>query len=207
MAEKSKKKISLKENPEKSPGNSKSNSKASNSKKPATKSKKVTAADKVTLGNLEEKVLSIQADRDKMRDQLLRAAAEFENYKKRRANDSERATAEAEERIVRDLLPVLDDLDLMFSNVNDGPDSTNIVEGAKMIASKLFESLEKRGLGLIDAEGQQFNPELHEALLQQPSEDVEPGTILNVHQAGFTWKGRLLRPSRVVVAAEKSEQE
>ena len=156
----------------------------------------------VELTGLEEKIEALTSENDRLRDQMLRARAEFENFKRRRNQEMEQFSQLANEGLIGDLLPVLDDFDLMLSNAGKNGEAGSLVEGAKMIRQKLAASLEKRGLELVSAAGQPFDPELHEALMQMPVPGVEPGTVVEVHQAGYRLGGKLLRPSRVIVSSE-----
>jgi len=180
----------------------KKNSKKKSSKK-SNGSKK--SADQVKLASAEEKVESLTEETGKLRDQMLRARAEFENYKRRRKNEIEQLSSLANEGLIEDILPVLDDFELLIQNAGKEENNTALLEGAKMIRQKLSGSLEKRGLKKIEAKGQIFDPEMHEALLEMPSADVEPGTIIDVQQDGYRLGGKLLRPTRVIIAKAVEE--
>lgn len=156
--------------------------------------------DEVILETEESAVEKLMAENERLRDQMLRAAAEFENYKKRRASDLTQMSIMASEDFIVDLLPVLDDLELMIKNSKNSKDFDALIQGAELIRQKLSDLLKKRGVEVVEAEGQLFNPDLHEALLQLPSADVEPDTVLEVHQKGYKLGGKLLRPSRVIIS-------
>ncbi len=165
--------------------------------------------DSVEITEENNRIEQLIQEKQEIQDQMLRNAAEFENYKKRRIAEQERLSTSLTEGLIRDLLPVIDDLDLMIQNANCSGNETAVLDGAKLIREKLFDLLKRRGLEEINAEGQQFDPEFHEALMQQPSEDVEPDTVLMVQQTGYMLKNKLLRPSRVIVSTqvEKKHQE
>ncbi|MBD3167594.1 nucleotide exchange factor GrpE [bacterium] len=156
--------------------------------------------DRFELTEVEEKLQQALDENDRLRDQMLRARAEFENYKRRRSSDITQLTREALEGVLSDMLPVLDDFDLLLNNAESSKDKEALISGAKMIQKKLHELLEKRGLERLDAQGKAFDPDQHEALMQHPSAEVEPGTVIMVHQPGYKLGDKLLRPSRVVVA-------
>lgn len=164
-------------------------------------------SDRVELTSLEERIEALTEEKKKLQDQLLRTAAEFENYKKRRAAEFNRLAESAAEGLILDLIPILDDLDLLISNSGSSADNSVVIDGARMIRQKLFETLQRRGFERIEAEGQPFDPEIHEALMQQPSEEVESDTVIAVHQQGYRLKDRLLRPSRVIVSTEPDVKE
>jgi len=161
-----------------------------------------SVADEVQLSDTDDKLLQLSEENERLRDQMLRARAEFENYKKRRSNDIEQLAMYANEGLIEDLLPVLDDLDLMITHARESNPGSPLLDGAEKIQQKLNSILERRGLVRIDAMGATFNPDEHEALMQQPSANAEPGTVIAVHQQGYRLGEKLLRPSRVVIASE-----
>lgn len=163
------------------------------------------ASDEVTLADTDEKILQLTEENDRLRDQMLRNRAEFENYKKRRSAEFETLTLLANEALVSDLLPVLDDLDLLLGHTEKNGQDTPLYEGAEKIRQKLWAVLERKGVTRIEAEGKPFDPEEHEALMQQPTAEVEPGHVVAVHQHGYRLGDKLLRPSRVIVASEPGE--
>ncbi|MCB2200673.1 nucleotide exchange factor GrpE [bacterium] len=185
-------------------------SKAKKSAKTADKETRQQAAEAaspeesatVEFSGAEEKVEALTAENDKLRDQMLRARAEFENFKRRRNQEMEQFSQLANEGLIGDLLPILDDFDLMLANAEKSGEAGSLLEGAQMIRQKLFTALEKRGLESIDAKGKPFDPDLHEALMQMPVPGVEAGTIVEVHQPGYRLAGKLIRASRVIVASE-----
>jgi molecular chaperone GrpE len=133
-----------------------------------------------------------------LEDRLLRLAADFDNYKKRVARDRDEYIAHANERLVKELLPILDDLERALVAAAEHEEAT-LEEGVRLVHRSLAQLLERHGLKEIDADGQ-FDPHVHEALLSQPS-DKEEGAVIDVLQKGYTLGQRVLRPARVVVAA------
>ncbi|MGH3113002.1 MAG: nucleotide exchange factor GrpE, partial [Gaiellaceae bacterium] len=128
---------------------------------------------------------------------LQRVQADFENYRKRTAREHERLVAHAHERLVRELLPVLDDLERALEAAERHEEAT-LVEGVKLVEQSLRKALEKEGLVEIETDGG-FDPHVHEALLSQPSEE-DDGAILQVIQKGYRLGDRVLRPARVVIS-------
>jgi molecular chaperone GrpE len=128
---------------------------------------------------------------------LKRLAAEFENYRKRVARDQEALVARAHERLVKDLLPVLDDLERALVAASDHQEA-QLEDGVRLVHRELASLLTREGLAEIDTEGR-FDPHVHEALLAQPS-DQEEGSVIEVVQKGYRLGDRVLRPARVVVA-------
>ena len=142
-------------------------------------------------------VEALIAERDEYLDHLKRVAAEFENYRKRAARDQQNLAARAAERLVRELLPVLDDLERALQAAEEHEEAT-LEEGVRLVHRQLEEALRKEGLAEVPTDGD-FDPHLHEALLAQPAE-AESGTILEVLQKGYRLGDRVIRPARVVVA-------
>ncbi|UCG73478.1 MAG: nucleotide exchange factor GrpE [Chromatiales bacterium] len=158
---------------------------------PAPDAGAVTAAD----------IERLQAEVDQARDRYLRTAAELDNLRKRSAREVENARAYGIERFASELLAVVDSLEM---GVSAGADATAdaLLEGGQATLRLLFTTLDKFGVGPVDPLGEPFDPQLHEAMATRPSDSAEPGTVLTVVQKGYTLNGRLLRPARVIVAAE-----
>jgi len=134
-------------------------------------------------------------------DELLRAVAELTNVNRRRKQDMETLAQLAQESLVRSILPVLDDIDRALQAAR-GREGDPFHSGLLMIRERLWQTLEKEGLERIDALGAHFDPELHEAVAQQPS-DKPPGTVLEVVLPGYRFRGRVLRHANVVVAGPR----
>jgi molecular chaperone GrpE len=147
---------------------------------------------------LEEQVAALEAERDERLNDLKRVAAEFENYRKRVARDQESLVARAHERLVKELLPVLDDLERALGAAEQHEEAA-LEEGVRLVHRELDDALRREGLAEIETSGR-FDPHVHEALLSQPS-DAEEGTIIEVVQKGYRLGDRVVRPARVVVAA------
>ena len=147
----------------------------------------------------------LQAKADENWDRYLRAAAEVENVRKRAVRDIEHARKFALENFGRELLEVRDSLELGLAA--DATDAESILVGSEATLKLLSTTFERFGIVEVDPEGEPFDPELHEAMTMQPSADAEPGSVLTVIQKGYTLNGRLLRPARVIVAAEPADPE
>jgi molecular chaperone GrpE len=131
-------------------------------------------------------------------DAYLRLAADFDNYRKRVAREQAQLMERATERLVKELLPVLDDLGRALVAA-DEHEEAKLAEGVQLVHRQLSALLQREGLAEIETNGR-FDPHVHEALLSQPSEQEE-GTVLEVIQKGYRLGERVLRPARVVVAA------
>ena len=151
---------------------------------------------------LEEQVAALEAERDEHLNDLKRVAAEFENYRKRVLRDQESLVARAHERLVKELLPVLDDLERALAAAEEHEEA-KLEEGVRLVHRELADALEREGLAEIETSGV-FDPHVHEALLSQPSDEGE-GTVLEVVQKGYRLGDRVLRPARVVVAAPRED--
>jgi molecular chaperone GrpE len=144
-------------------------------------------------------------ERDDLSDRLLRLRAEFENYRKRIDRDTERMRHLAAEKLLRDLLPIVDHLELALAHKDD--QSGALAEGVALVARQFHEVLRRHGLEPIPAQGEPFNPEVHEAVMQQPSEDHPSQTVLQEFQRGYRLGPVVLRPTKVVVSHRPSESE
>ena len=147
---------------------------------------------------LEEQLAALEAERDEHLNDLKRVAAEFENYRKRVSRDQASLVARAHERLVKELLPVLDDLERALAAAEEHQEA-KLEEGVRLVHRELKAALDREGLAEIETDGV-FDPHVHEALLSQPSE-AEEGSVLEVLQKGYKLGDRVLRPARVVVAA------
>ncbi len=148
--------------------------------------------------HIEERLAALEAERDEHLNDLKRVAADFENYRKRVARDQESLVARAHERLVKELLPVLDDLERALAAAEEHEEA-KLEEGVRLVHQELRDALKREGLAEIETNGR-FDPHVHEALLSQPS-DAEEGSVLEVVQKGYRLGDRVVRPARVVVAA------
>ena len=147
-----------------------------------------------------------------LNDKYLRLAAEFENFRRRTLKERQDLLNYGNENLIKELLPSVDNLERALgqaSKEEEGIDAENLLEGVELTHRTLLQVLEKSGVTTVspDANKDQFNPSLHEALRQVPSEEHEAGTILEVYQIGFQLKDRLLRPALVAVAGPSGSSE
>ena len=147
--------------------------------------------------DLEERVALLEKERDEYLADLQRVAADFENYRKRVAREQESLVARAHERLMKELLPVLDDLERALRAAEEHEEA-KLEEGVRLVHRELEEALSKEGLVVIETDGT-FDPHVHEALLSQPSDEDE-GEIIEVLQKGYRLGDRVLRPARVVIS-------
>jgi molecular chaperone GrpE len=148
------------------------------------------------LAALTEELEATRRERDEYLDALRRLKAEFENSRKRQERERARILETASERLVVELLPILDNLDRALEAEGD------IHEGVRAIRDQLVAALGKEGLLPVASDGQPFDPNVHEAVLGQPTEEHEEGTILQTFQRGYLLNGKPIRPAKVVVAKQ-----
>jgi molecular chaperone GrpE len=148
------------------------------------------------FGVLVEELEATRLERDQYLDALRRLKAEFENSRKRQERERARILSMASERLVQELLPVLDNLDRALEAGGD------IREGVQATREQLAEVLAEEGLLPVASDGQPFDPNVHDAVMGQPSEEHEDGTIIQTFQRGYLLNGKPIRPAKVVVAKQ-----
>ena len=158
----------------------------------------VEATDEAT--DPETTLAEVQAKADENWERYVRAVAETDNVRKRATRDVENAHKFALERFGKELLAVKDSLEMGIAA--DGASVESLIEGSNATLKLLGTTLERFGIVEVDPEGEPFDPEFHEAISMQPSDKVEPGSVVTVVQKGYTLNGRLMRPAMVIVASE-----
>jgi molecular chaperone GrpE len=143
-------------------------------------------------------VEELTRQRDEYLDSLQRLKAEFDNFRKRTVRDSAAQAARASESIVKELLPVLDDLERALVAAEEHEEA-KLEDGVRLVHRALADVLARTGLAEIETDGA-FDPHVHEALLTQAMDGAEPGSVVEVLQKGYRLGDRVLRPARVVVA-------
>ena len=141
-----------------------------------------------------------------LEDKLLRMAAEQDNFKKRMQRERETALKYAEEAILREILPSLDNLERAVVQCKCSPDAGALLAGVEMTCKGLLNTLEKFGVKPLAGEGQPFDPNFHEAVAMEPSADVPENLILQEYQKGYMFKDRLIRAAKVVVSKGNVEE-
>lgn len=135
----------------------------------------------------------------KVKDQLLRTVAEMENVRRRAQRDVENAHKFAVEKLLSDLLPVVDSLEKAEDAAKTTDNAESMAEGIGLSLKLFIGILEKSGVALVDPLGEPFDPQLHEAMAMVPNPDAEPNSVMDVMQRGYTLNGRLVRAAKVVV--------
>jgi len=152
-------------------------------------------------GDLEEQIKAAEEDAKKHYDKLLRVMAEFENFKKRTHKETSERIQYGNEKVLNDLLPILDDLDRVIDHIPEtaSEDVQNIAHGVELVRKNMLATLEKHGLSEIPAFGQPFDPNLHEAISTDNDPEINADTITTVHRKGYKLNDRLLRAAMVTV--------
>lgn len=145
-------------------------------------------------------VAVITAERDKMKDQLLRALADFDNFRKRSRRDIDDAKKRGQEEVLRELLPVFDNLERASSYARSATDTKAIAEGVEMVSKLFLDTLVRLGGRRVVSVGAPFDPNVHEALQQVDSDEYAAGIVVQEHVSAYEYGGRLLRPAMVVVS-------
>lgn len=149
----------------------------------------------------EDEGATLQADLDRFRDHALRTQADFDNYKKRAAREREDALKYANSSLLERLMPIVDNFELGLSAAKSESADSPILAGMGMVLKQLSDFLAENGVQPIDAEGQQFDPNLHEAIGHEASATVPEGRVIRQMRRGYKLKDRLLRPSTVFVSS------
>lgn len=144
---------------------------------------------------------NLQADLDRFRDLALRSQADFENYKKRAAREKDDAIKYANSSLLEKLIPIVDNFELGLEAARAEGEKSPIFSGMNMVLKQLMDFLTENGLQPIDATGQKFDPNLHEAIAHEPSEKFPEGVVVRQTRRGYRMKDRLLRPSSVAVSS------
>lgn len=144
-------------------------------------------------------------DVQKLKQQLLRTAADYDNYRKRSRREVEDAALRGKELTIRDFLPIFDNLDRALSAASTSDDGRGIVEGVRMVLKQFEDTCERIGIRRIATVGERFDPTAHEAIQQLETNDHAPGTIVAEVAAGYMFGPRLLRAAMVVVAKPQAK--
>ncbi|HEY4547375.1 MAG TPA: nucleotide exchange factor GrpE [Pedomonas sp.] len=162
------------------------------------------AAEAVAPQAQEDELAAAQAEAASLKDQLLRQMAETENVRRRLEREKQDAGAYAVTSFARDILAVADNLRRALDAVPEAARAdqavANVITGIEMTEREVFNIFNKYGIAQVEALGQKLDPNKHQAMLEIPTNDAEPGTVVQVLQTGFVIKGRLLRPALVAVA-------
>ncbi|MCX7875043.1 MAG: nucleotide exchange factor GrpE [Melioribacteraceae bacterium] len=156
---------------------------------------------------LKEKILELEKQNAELKDTLLRKVAEFENYKRRNENEQINLIKYAAEPFIKSILTVYDDLERSLNHIDDQNNFEQTKKGLQLVFENFNKILESHGVKKIEAKGQPFDVHLHEALMQQPIEGVDPHTVLEVIEPGYLFKDKVIRHAKVIVSSELASQD
>jgi molecular chaperone GrpE len=159
------------------------------------------------IANLRQQVATKEEEAKNNYDRFVRQVAELDNFKKRTAREREEAIRFANEALIKDILPILDNLERAVAHAAGGGNGKPLVEGVEMVLKGFLDALGRHGVSQIVAVGQPFDPSRHEAMAQVESETHQPNTIIEEHHKGYMLRDRLLRPALVSVTKALKTQE
>ncbi len=157
------------------------------------------------IKSLKEQVDILTKERDNYKDALLRKAAELENFRRIKEKEFADFGKYASERILLKFLEIYDDLEKAISYVDTPEHFNSLKDGVILVFNKFTKLLESEDVKKIDAEGEDFNVELHDALMQQPTDAIAPNKVFKVIENGYTYKDKVLKHAKVIVSAPKNE--
>ena len=152
----------------------------------------------------EDRAAKLQAELDRQRDEALRTRADFDNTRKRLQREKEEGIGYANARLLERLLPVLDNFEMGMTEARKSAEGSALLNGMSMVQKQIEDFLKENGVQPIDAVGQKFDPNLHEALGEQPSEEQPEGHVVMQTRRGYKLRERLLRPANVFVSKGKA---
>ncbi len=159
--------------------------------------------------HVRQKLVETMKRQREYQEKLLRLAADFENYKRIVEKEKKAIRDSANEKLVADLVPILNNFKLALDALSasgEKKDFDNLLKGVQMIYSQMVSVLENHGLKIIEADGQEFDPRFHEAIEVVETNEAEPGHVVKQYEPGYLLKGKLIKPARVAVAKPKEEK-
>lgn len=171
----------------------------SKSKKSA-KTKSVKSKEKSKITKLEAENAELKKLNNQLKDQTLRKMAEFENYKRRSEKEFLAYLENANEGLITQILPVLDDFERSLDHNKDAKNSESFLEGIELVYKKLLSILEKQGMKPMESVGTEFDPDRHQALMQVDSEEYDSGYVVEEHLKGYLLNDKVIRHTQVLVS-------
>ncbi|MCJ7730215.1 MAG: nucleotide exchange factor GrpE [Sedimentisphaerales bacterium] len=156
---------------------------------------------------LHQQVESLIKEKKEIFEKLQRVAADYENFQKRVPRQIDDTIAYKKEKIIKTLLPTLDNFEHTLQNAHSAENLNVLVEGIRIIYDQMLDALKANGVEQINSLGQKFDPAMHEAIMQKAEADQEDETVLEEFQKGYKLDGRVIRPSRVIINKLQSEQD
>ena len=167
-------------------------------KKPATSEKKTKEQKKIKT--LDEKILALVNERDQLKDQSLRKMAEFENYKRRTEKEFLAVLENANETLITELLPAVDDFERFLDHADNDENNASLKDGISLVYKKIMDIFAKKGLKVMESVGQEFDADRHDALVQVDSDTYESGFVAGEHLKGYVLNDKVIRHAQVMVA-------
>lgn len=158
------------------------------------------------FARMQQELEEARAESEAATDKLMRLAAEFDNYKKRNIKEQESIRKYAAQNLIKELLPILDNLERAIDSANESSEVNSLIDGVKMILKQLYTVLEKEGVSVIKAVGETFDPNFHEAVVHVPSDEYPENVIVQEYQKGYILHDRIIRPSMVAVSKGPVEE-
>lgn len=158
------------------------------------------------FARMQQELEEARAESEAATDKLMRLAAEFDNYKKRNIKEQESIRKYAAQNLIKELLPILDNLERAIDSANESNEVNSLIDGVKMILKQLYTVLEKEGVSVIKAVGETFDPNFHEAVVHVPSDEYPENVIVQEYQKGYILHDRIIRPSMVAVSKGPVEE-
>ena len=155
----------------------------------------------------EAKISELEIQVKELQDKLLRKAAEFENYKRRTENDQFNLITYAAESFIIKLLPIVDDFERSMAHIDDIEGNKSVRDGIKLVYDKLHKLLNEQGVKKMQAKGEPFNVNHHDALMQRKDDSVPPHTVLEEIEPGYIYRDKVIRHAKVIVSEESSEDQ
>lgn len=175
---------------------------------PATSTENPVEDSEASEPTLEEQLEAARKEAATAKEAHLRSVADLENFRRRTAREKDDLRAYAAANVVEELLPVLDNLGFALTAARaENAELKSLADGVEMVGTQFKTALGNHGLKEIDPTGAEFDPNQHEAMSQQPSDEVEEGKVIQVIRVGYTLNGRLLRPASVIVSGGPESKE
>ena len=156
---------------------------------------------------VEELLEQSHKEKQDLYEKVLRAAADFENFRKRSLREKEELRKYAVSGLIEDLLPALDNLELGLAAADNHPEAKAVSDGFRMVAQQIVSILQNNGVECLDPVGEEFDPNFHESVGFQPSDEVEDHKVIQVVRKGYTLNGRILRAANVIVSSGPAEED
>ena len=171
------------------------------------RARKEAKGKKAEIENLQVQVKKLQEEKEQLFGQLQRVSADYANFQKRGPKQIADSVAYEKEKVIKSILPVMDNFEHTLQNADSAEDKQVVIDGVRIIYTQMLDVLRSHNVEQIKAAGEQFDPSLHQAMMQQEDSEKQQGIILEEFQKGYTLNGRVIRPSKVIVNKANTEQQ